>query len=166
MTLETDVWIWWLAKWGENDPKHGQTLIDESGHFSYLLLEHSSHFYSEFILGNTKIYFFIFYHFSKLRWCRYWKSFPMGDNDQFILHIQYHGCWRPDDGGGQGISSYGTDLIISNYLVSAKEWFNKEMEKDHWFTLRPKYSIYSKIKGNMEHNKQNKISSLWGKRKE
>ena len=44
----------------------------------------------------------------------------MEDNDSFILHDQYHGCWCPGDFRSQDISSYGINLVCP---ASAPEGF-------------------------------------------
>ena len=67
-----------------------------------------------FSLGNVK-HICIFHHFSTLKWHRLFRPFPLEINNPFILHIQYHGCWYPDETRSQEISCHGIDLIIPEY---------------------------------------------------
>ena len=67
-----------------------------------------------FFRGNIQMYF-IFYHFPTMRWHRY-PSYLMKESETFILHNQYHGCWRSGDEGVQGISSDDTDLVFPWYF--------------------------------------------------
>ena len=50
--------------------------------------------------------------FSMSRWHRQLKSFLVEGKDPFILYIQYHDCWWPDDTRSQGISSNGVDQVL------------------------------------------------------
>ena len=61
---------------------------------------------------GTKTYICILCHPSTLIWHRYLKSFLKYDQDLYILHSQYHGCWCPGDVRSQGISSHDIDLFI------------------------------------------------------
>ena len=45
------------------------------------------------IQGNIKL-LCIFYHSSKLRWCKYLKSFLMKDKGPPVLHNKYYACTR------------------------------------------------------------------------
>ena len=46
---------------------------------------------AELIIGNIK--FYLYNHFSQLRWCRYCKSFLKEDGDLFISYSQHQGCY-------------------------------------------------------------------------
>ena len=65
----------------------------------------------EFIIGNIKIQA----HFSMIGWHKWLKSVYVKDENLFILHSQYHGCWWPGDARRQGISSLGIDLVDIKY---------------------------------------------------
>ena len=49
------------------------------------------------LISENKKYISFFCHFSTLRWRRWLKSLMMKHNYSFILHIQYRGCWWPDN---------------------------------------------------------------------
>ena len=53
----------------------------------------------------------------------------MEDNDQFILHNQYHSCWWLGHTRSQGISNYGADVILleySNFSTRQIRWLVTE----------------------------------------
>ena len=69
----------------------------------------ANHCSVEYILGNINLCL-IFFHFSKLRWCRYFKSITDEDKDPFVIHNQYHNCWWPIAGRNRAPSQYEDDL--------------------------------------------------------
>ena len=45
--------------------------------------------------------------------------------DPFLLHIQYHGGWRPADAWSQAISSCGIDLVIPGIVITEMDWYSE-----------------------------------------
>ena len=69
---------------------------------------------------NDRNYKYMFISSRELRWFGSFTYFFMDDKDQFILHIQYHGCWWPGSLCRQGISSHGIDPVLSKHSAFSK----------------------------------------------